>query len=881
MGYTDEDLEELWRKAELADIIDSYEYINLIRNASLADRFSTSTLSPEALDRLKNPRRGPPPLADADLELSMKMFFTNITEDAYAQIAQAIRQREPNVKVYTHHQVKKHIENLSGVEPIWSDMCINSCVGYTGKNFDLEKCPRCFEPRYDPVQSRIAKKKVPQQRFVTLLLGLQLQSFFATLEHAELMQYRVLKTEQNLHRVDVEGRPIEVFEDVFNGKQYLDAVRRGDIKPGDPVLMFSIDGAQLYASKQSDVWIYIWVIFDVPPSHRYKKAYVLPGAVIPGPRKPKHLESFLFPGFHHLSAIQRDGLGLWDPRLDTTYISHPYLHIGTADGPGMAFLCGLSGHHGRMACRLLCGTPGRHPDGSGHYYPMLQQPTFPPGLIVPNSMHEDLDVRTLPKAGDGDYNTIIERITECRTNAQYESVRRDTGITRPCIFLGLPRDHLLPVPHCFGSDCMHLWTFNVGDELIPLWHGEFSVKAPDSRNGWTWGALMDKDEWAKHGQLVANATPFLPGSFDRPPRNPAEKIHSGYKAWEYYLYLYGICTSILFGVLEDRFYKNFVELVGAVRILGQFRITLQQLDEAQEKIYNFVEGFEREYVDRLPERIHFVRPWIHVLTHHVEETKNKGPPICSSQWTMERMIGSLGQELRSHQSPYANLAQRAVLRSQMNALSKMYTFLGVEDPVNKLPMGSLDLGNGYVLLPKREKSPKNVSTAAGIAIHLAMEERGIESVRRPRILKWARLRLPNGQVARSVFKEATMNVARGIRMARNIKITLENETRFAEVQYYFQADEDQTFALVSLYSQHDEHLYRESLGTSIACEYHGERELRVIPVEDIKSVVALVLHKFPHKETPSFYLIEKPGLEIAVLTGVGHDELAEIDDDAT
>ena len=59
--------------------------------------------------------------------------------------------------------------------------------------------------------------------------------------------------------------------------------------------------------------MYIWVVFSLDPStHRYKKVAVLFGGVIPGPNKPKVLESFLFPGLHHLSAIQKEGLMIWD-----------------------------------------------------------------------------------------------------------------------------------------------------------------------------------------------------------------------------------------------------------------------------------------------------------------------------------------------------------------------------------------------------------------------------------------------------------------------------------------------------------------------------------------------------------------------------------------
>ena len=49
------------------------------------------------------------------------------------------------------------------------------------------------------------------------------------------------------------------------------------------VLLMSIDGAQLYQSKQSGCWIYIWVILDFAPDLHYKKLCVFLGGIIPGP----------------------------------------------------------------------------------------------------------------------------------------------------------------------------------------------------------------------------------------------------------------------------------------------------------------------------------------------------------------------------------------------------------------------------------------------------------------------------------------------------------------------------------------------------------------------------------------------------------------------
>lgn len=78
------------------------------------------------------------------------------------------------------------------------------------------------------------------------------------------------------------------------------------------VLLLSIDGAQLYQSKHSDCWIYIWVILDHAPDMYYKKKYILHGGFIRGLNNPKNLDSFMLPGLYHLTTIQKEGLQIWD-----------------------------------------------------------------------------------------------------------------------------------------------------------------------------------------------------------------------------------------------------------------------------------------------------------------------------------------------------------------------------------------------------------------------------------------------------------------------------------------------------------------------------------------------------------------------------------------
>ncbi|KAG1765997.1 hypothetical protein EV702DRAFT_927039, partial [Suillus placidus] len=156
----------------------------------------------------------------------------------------------------------------------------------------------------------------------------------------------------------------------------------------------------------------------------------------------------------------------------------------TADGPGMAFLTGLVGHHGRFACRLYCGLPGRHKPGAPTYYPALRQPEGTDHLD-----HPDFFIDQLPLPGSFDYERNLERVIRCSTMAEYELARLETGITKPSIFCGFDTDRILLVPLCFGSDIMHIAAINTGDLLLPLWRGTFRAKTTDDKSAWAWAVL--------------------------------------------------------------------------------------------------------------------------------------------------------------------------------------------------------------------------------------------------------------------------------------------------------------------------------------------------------------------------------------------------------
>jgi hypothetical protein len=109
--------------------------------------------------------------------------------------------------------------------------------------------------------------------------------------------------------------------------------------------------------------------------------------------------------------------------------------------------------------------------------------------------------------------------------------------------LGIVNNCILGIPGSFGSDLMHLSTFNLANLLLFLWYGQLDNRRTDPISFWPWAVLWG-NTWEQHGKEVAETTSYLPGSFDQPPRNIAEKINSGYKAWEWLLYLYGLAPAL-------------------------------------------------------------------------------------------------------------------------------------------------------------------------------------------------------------------------------------------------------------------------------------------------------------------------------------------------
>ena len=99
----------------------------------------------------------------------------------------------------------------------------------------------------------------------------------------------------------------------------------------------------------------------------------------------------------------------------------------------------------------------------------------------------------------------------------------------------------------------------------------------------------------------------------------------------------------------------------------------------------------------------------------------------------------------------------------------------------------------------------------------------------------------------------------------------------AEVRFFIHISRDEgdmCLALMSLFSKPDEYLLDISANTLWSCEYRNDGALKFIDVKTIQSIVAMIPHKPEIPGLPlseRFFLVEKPGLDVAMMAGIEDD----------
>jgi hypothetical protein len=164
-------------------------------------------------------------------------------------------------------------------------------------------------------------------------------------------------------------KKIQVGDDVLNQTYF------GDHR--DVALGLSTDGFAPFKRRKQTAWPLILFNYNLPPDIRFHLEFILAVGVIPGPKKPKDMDSFLWPLMQELLRLGK-GVAAFDVLESTRFALRAFLILVFGDIPAMSMVMCMKGHNGYAPCRMCKITGLRIPDSANkiHYVP-LNRATHP------------------------------------------------------------------------------------------------------------------------------------------------------------------------------------------------------------------------------------------------------------------------------------------------------------------------------------------------------------------------------------------------------------------------------------------------------------------------------------------------------------------------
>ena len=299
-------------------------------------------------------------LTEAEV-FSLKHYLTWVSSrgtvqgySLHAKLLQQVLQKVSpgNVELLSLYKVRKLAIELTGLSSQLVDMCPKSCMAFTGEFKDELFCTYirdkrrgvpCGQPRFD-------KNGQPRAQMIYSPIAPVIQSFYSNREMAEAMRYRHVHLQKALESLESES-PI-THSDFSNSLNHINQFESGLFQnETDTAITISGDGAQLTMKKQSDVWVLVVTILNLPPDMRSKAANIIIPLVIPGPCSPGNVESFVYVLYEELARLS---VGIWtkDALSGKYFLLKVYLCGVLGDMLGSAKLSKMAGHMATYGCRF-------------------------------------------------------------------------------------------------------------------------------------------------------------------------------------------------------------------------------------------------------------------------------------------------------------------------------------------------------------------------------------------------------------------------------------------------------------------------------------------------------------------------------------------------
>jgi hypothetical protein len=473
---------------------------------------------------------------------------------------------------------RRRVTELAGFDALKFDCCFNSCICYAPDEYqELDKCPYCSENRYD-VNGK------PRKQFSALPLIPILLALVEAERPAADMGYRAA------FEKDKDG-----VSDVFDGKQYR-RMRKKFVTvngrllkhkffdgPRDIAIGLSTDGfSPLKKKKNLTAWPIVLVNYNLPPKLRFCWENVICVGCIPGPNKPKDVDSFLWFLVMELLRLAHGVKANDGTRGGQQFILRAYLILCTGDMPAVAMLMRMLGHNGILSCRMCSISGVCNPDRprATTHYPALHRRRHP---SKPEPAIYDAD--NLPLRTHKEFLDQARSVQLAVGPTQRKQLSQETGLKGVAVLSFLSS---LSFPTSFPLGFMHLMFENIVPGLVDLWTHQYDPNLPDDDD-----FIISPALWKVIAEAGAASGRTIPSCFGaRVPNILTERHLFTAEKWSFWA-LYLAPTLLRGRFQKEKYYTHYMELVNLIKKCLQFRISSRELDEMEKGFIKWVKDYKR------------------------------------------------------------------------------------------------------------------------------------------------------------------------------------------------------------------------------------------------------------------------------------------------
>lgn len=499
----------------------------------------------------------------------------------------------PNEAIPTIDVARSRAQFLSGVKPVRYHCCVNSCCCFIGPHETRNACPYCHEARYYAGPDRRPRKTFTYLPVIPRLIGM-----CANAEKMKDMGYRA-----NEH-VHIPGRTT----DVFDGSHYRGLLEKRVIldgqeiprtyfsDPRDIALGLATDGFGPFKHRKSTAWPIILFNYNIGPEARFHIGEYIPVGVVPGPKKPIDMDSFLWPLVMELNQLQL-GVRAYDALAQQLFMLCAFLILVFGDIPAVAMLMCMKGHNGFSPCRMCKITGVGVPGSRGHTLYVPLDRARHPGVRKSPSIIHTYDPCDLPFRSEEEMLQQGKEVMLAPNQTEAERLSRKYGIKAVPVLSNLKS---LSFPLSFPYDFMHLLWENCVDNLILMWTGNFKGLDEGIEQ-----YELDSKVWEAIGAATAASGSAIPSAFGaRPPNFVKQKSACSAETWSFWtLFLGPVLLRKKFR--KRKYYTHFVDLVTLINLCLQFEITDDEVDILRTGFAKWVKDYE--------ELVHFLLLVLSVL----------------------------------------------------------------------------------------------------------------------------------------------------------------------------------------------------------------------------------------------------------------------------